>query len=82
MNCHVFTKKKKKRELLHSEIIHSIRPEVGKYWDVTILKGTEDLEEPKEILGSQVEVEEDNLLKVRDGNDQMNIEDGVEVTKK
>ena len=41
--------------------MYSIRPEVGKYcWDVTIFKGKGNVEE-------QIEVEEENLLKVRDG---------------
>ena len=29
-------------------------------WDVTIFKGEEELEEPKEIVDSQIEVEEEN----------------------
>ena len=37
-----------------------------------------DLEKSEEMVDSQVEVEEENLLKVRDGIDQMNIEDDVE----
>ena len=46
-----------------SEIMYSIRPEVGKYcWDVTIFKGEEGLEEPEEMVDSQIEIEEENLL--------------------
>ena len=59
--------------------MYSMRPEVGKYcWDKTIFKGKEELEEPEEMVNSQVEVEEESLLKIRDGIDQMNVEDDVE----
>ena len=40
-----------------------VRPEVGKYcWEKTLFKGKEELEEPEEMVDSQIEVEEENLL--------------------
>ena len=62
-----------------SEILHTMRPQIGKYcWDVTVNKGNEDAEEPEEMVHSRVEIQEESLLKVTEGSDQMHIEDDVE----
>ena len=62
--------------------MHSLRPQIGKYcWDVTIFKGHEEPEAPTEMENSLAEIEEESLLKIRDGLDQMNIEDDVEGTE-
>ena len=54
-------------------------PEIGKCcWDVTVNKGNEDAEEPEEMIHSRVEIQEESLLKVTEGFDQMHIEDDVE----
>ena len=56
-----------------------MRPQIGKYcWDVTVYKGNEDAEEPEEMINSRVEIQEESLLKVTEGFDQMHIEDDVE----
>ena len=56
-----------------------MRPQIGKYcWDVTVNKGNEDAEEPEEMIHSRVEIQEESLLKVTEGFDQMHIEDDVE----
>ena len=58
-------------------------PEIGKYcWDVTVYKGNEDAEEPEEMIHSRVEIQEESLLKVTEGSDQMHIEDDVEGIEK
>ena len=57
--------------------MYSIRQVEKYFWDVIIFKGKEELEEPEEMVNSQVEVEEESLLKLRDGIDQMNVEDDV-----
>ena len=62
-----------------SEIVHSMRPEIGKFcWDATIYKGNEEPEEPEEMVDSREEIQEESILKVTDGFDQMHIEDDVE----
>ena len=62
-----------------SEILHTMWPQIGKYcWDVTVYKGNEDAEEPEEMIHSRVEIQEESLLKVTEGFDQMHIEDDVE----
>ena len=62
------------------EILHSIRPEVGRFcWDDTIFRGrNNEPEVPEEILSSHVEVQEEMMQKVTIGLDQMFIEDDVE----
>ena len=62
------------------EILHSIRPEVGRFcWDDTIFRGrNNEPEVPEEILSSHVEVQEEMMQKVTSGLDQMFIEDDVE----
>ena len=52
-----------------SEILHTIRPQIGKYCDA---------EEPEEMIHSRVEIREESLLKVTEGFYQMHIEDDVE----
>ena len=55
------------------------RPEIGKYcWDATIFKGPEEAEEPEEMVNSRAEIQEESMLKVTAGFDQMHIEDDVE----
>ena len=62
-----------------SEIVHSMRPEIGKYcWDATIYKGDEEVEKPEEMVNSRAEIQEESMLKVTAGFDQMHIEDDVE----
>ena len=62
-----------------SEIVHSMRPEIGKFcWDETIYKGNEEPEEPEEMVDSREEIQEESILKVTDGFDQMQMEDDVE----
>ena len=59
-----------------TQILYSMRPEIGKYcWDVTIFQGKEETEEPQKVIESYVEIEEERTLKVTDGLDQMHIED-------
>ena len=62
------------------EILHSIRPEVGKFcWDDTIFKGQNDVPEiPEEVIASHVEVQEEMMQKVTGELDQMFIEDDVD----
>ena len=58
-----------------TEILYSMRPEIGKYcWNKTIFLGNEELEEPEEMIYSNVEVKEEILQKVTYGLDQMNVE--------
>ena len=59
------------------EILHSIRPEVGKFcWDDTIFKGQNDV--PEEVIASHVEVQEEMMQKVTGELDQMFIEDDAD----
>ena len=52
-----------------------MRPGIGKYaWDQTIFKKEDELQEPIEVVNSQVEIEEDKMLKLSFGIDQMFIE--------
>ena len=62
------------------EILHSIRPEVGRFcWDDTIFRGRNDEPEvPEEIITSQAEVQEEMTQKVTSGLDQMFIEEDAE----
>ena len=57
-----------------------MRPEIGKYWywDATIYKGPEEAEEPEEMVNSRAEIQEESMLKVTAGFDQMHVEDDVE----
>ena len=56
-----------------------MRRQIGKYWwDVTVYKGNEDAEEPEEMIHSRVEIQEESLLDLTEGFDQMHIEDDVE----
>ena len=57
-----------------------MRPEIGKYWywDATIYKGPEEDEEPEEMVNSRAEIQEESMLKVTAGFDQMHVEDDVE----
>ena len=52
------------------EILHSIRPEVGRFcWDDTIFRGrNNEPEVPEEILSSHVEVQEEMMQKVTIAN--------------
>ena len=60
----------------YSEIIYSMRPRIGKYaWDQTIFKNEDETHEPIEVIESQVEIEEDIMLKISFGIDQMFIEE-------
>ena len=60
----------------YSEIIYSMRPGIGKYaWDETIFKNEDETHEPIEVVDSQVEIEEDMMLKISFGIDQMFIEE-------
>ena len=43
-----------------------------------IFKGPEEAEEPEEMVNSRAEIQEENMLKVTAGFDQMHIEDDVE----
>ena len=62
------------------EILHSIRPEVGRFcWDDTIFRGRNDVPEvPEEIIASHVEVQEEMMQKVTGELDQMFIEDDAD----
>ena len=63
-----------------TEILYAMRPEVGKFcWDSTIYKGNGEAEEPEEMINARVEIEEESMLKLTEGFDQMHIEDDVEV---
>ena len=56
-----------------------MRPEIGKYcWDAIIFKGPEEAEEPEEMVNSRAEIQEESMLKVTAGFDQMHVEDDVE----
>ena len=56
-----------------------MRPEIGKYcWDATIFKGPEEAEEPEEMVNSRAEIQEESMLKVTAGFDQMHVEDDFE----
>ena len=60
-----------------------MRPEIGKYcWDATIFKGPEEAEEPEEMVRTRAEIQEESMLKVTVGFDQMYIEDDVKGIEK
>ena len=56
-----------------------MRSEIGKYWywDATIYKGPEEAEEPEVMVNSRAEIQEESVLKMAAGFDQMHIEDEV-----
>ena len=63
-----------------TKILYAMRPEVGKFcWDSTIYKGNGEAEEPEEMINARVEIQEESMLKLTEGFDQMHIEDDVEV---
>ena len=58
----------------------NVRPEVGEFcWDSKIYKVDGEAEEPEEMINARVEIEEESMLKLTEGFDQMHIEDDVEV---
>lgn len=62
-----------------TEILYSLRPEIGKYcWDKTIFKGNEEPKKPEEIIIAKEEIAEERMLKLTDGCDQMHINDDDE----
>ena len=62
-----------------TEILYSIRPEIGKYcWDSTIFRDNEHLDVPEEMIRSGVEVDEERTQKVTHMMDQMYIDESDE----
>ena len=62
-----------------TEILYSMRPEIGKYcWNKTIFLRNEELEEPEEMIYSNGEVKEEILQKVTYGLDQMYVDDDTD----
>ena len=62
-----------------TEILYSIRPEIGKYcWDSTIFRDNEHLNVPEEMIRSGVEVDEERTQKVTHMMDQMYIDESDE----
>ena len=59
----------------YSQILYSMRPGIRKHaWDDTIFKNGDEMLTPTEVINSQVEIEEDQMLKLAFGIDQMFIE--------